>query len=132
MILFALDSFTSKNSALYSFLLGPGFRPCKLGGPIADGAQLAAVVKSAGDYLVHQIATRPVTDPLVKSGTYGNNDPFTLTWLVELTYRLLQPGGAPALVLERIVQAADAALQRSTILETSIATVSLVRSLARF
>lgn len=118
MILFALDSFTSRKPDLYTFLLGLGFRPCKLGGPFTSKKELAAVVKSAQDYLVEQVAKWDATTPVVVSGTYGNNDPFTLTWLVELAFRLTHLNPVPdAATLGLVVKAADVSLTRPTILD---------------
>ncbi len=118
MILFALDSFMSRKQELYSFLLGPGFRPCKLGIPVKEKDEFEAVVKSAQDYLVGEVAKWDAASPVVKSSTYGTNDPFTLTWLVELAFQLHH--AAPAThtpVLGRIMTAADVALTRRTILD---------------
>lgn len=126
MILFALDSFTLRKPDRFSFLLGPGFRPCKLSGPCTKKKELSAVIESARNYLVEKVAGWDAAAPVVTSGTYGDNDPFTLTWLVELAFRSHDPT-APSATAERIVKAAEAALNRDTDLETPSATIATSR-----
>jgi hypothetical protein len=69
--------------------------------------------------LIAEVMKWPVAAPVVTSGTYGNNDPFTLTWFVELAFRW-PPANDDA--SKRIVTAANSALKRPNILEMPAAT----------
>jgi hypothetical protein len=86
MILFALDSFSPRAKDKYSILLGKGFRPHGLLGKPVDETKLQDVVVRAKKALV-EVVCNTTTPPLVKSGTYGEDDPFTLTWLAEIAHR---------------------------------------------
>jgi len=83
MILFALDAFRRRGGDKFSLLLGSGFRPGAL--PDSMNADLRRVIDRASKALVGVLTDR--AQPIVESSTYGNNDPFTLTWLAELAFR---------------------------------------------
>ena len=86
MILFALDAFRRRgDDNKYSLLLGKGFRPDVLNDPIRG--ELSKVIDLTKKPLVDIAMGRRKDEPLVESRTYGNNDPFTLTWLTELSFR---------------------------------------------
>jgi SpoVK/Ycf46/Vps4 family AAA+-type ATPase len=89
MILFALDSFNPRPKDAYSILLGKGFRPHGLLGKPVNVNELQAVILKAKKALV-DVISRNNEAPLVKSGTYGNDDPFTLTWLTEIAHRWIK------------------------------------------
>ena len=115
MILFALDSFDPRPKNKYSVLLGKGFRPQGILGRPVDRKKLEDIVLKARKSLVEVVNKTPAP-PLVESGTYGNDDPFTLTWLSEIAFRWLEPPSVnDADVLEfkkRILSGVDVVLAR--------------------
>lgn len=117
MILFALDAFGARKKDKYSMLLGKGFRPPALSSENEKG--LKPVVAAAKKALV-QVVNRSRGTPLVKSGTYGDDDPFTLTWLTEIVFRWIDCDNVPVKNLARcqakIVAAAGRVLGKQSIL----------------
>jgi hypothetical protein len=120
MILFALDAFTPRGKGKDSILLGKNFRPHKLSSenqkklpPLIDAAKKAMV----------DVMNRPSEAWLTKSGTYGKDDPFTLTWLAEIVFRWIEHDDIGRDQLERcegnVMQAAKRALNRMSVLETA-------------
>ncbi|MGB7922198.1 MAG: ATP-binding protein [Pyrinomonadaceae bacterium] len=85
MILFALDAFSPRGKDKYSILLGKNFRPYKLSSSNVNKDELRKVTIAAKKALVTIV--KDSDQPIVHSGTYGQNDPFTLMWLTEIAFR---------------------------------------------
>ena len=127
MILFALDAFSPRGKDEQSLLLGKGFRACKLSGSAVKTDKMQRVIDSAKKTLLDILSRDDLKQPIVKSGTYGENDPFTLTWLTEIVFRFrpeeVEELGFTAKQLDackkRVREAVGAALTRKTVLETS-------------
>jgi hypothetical protein len=86
MILFALDALVSGDRKSDSVLLGRGFRPLRCSDEVQDA--IRARVSEGKKSLARAVPKKQSREPIVRSGTYGNNDPFTLTWLTELARRM--------------------------------------------
>lgn len=113
MILFALDALLSGDRTCESVLLGRGYRPLRCSDDVED--EIRARVREAKKSLARAVPRKQSREPIVRSGTYGNNDPFTLTWLTELARRTSE------LDLERkrrVSAAVTQVLKRETILDT--------------
>ncbi|HJR07768.1 MAG TPA: ATP-binding protein [Pyrinomonadaceae bacterium] len=124
MILFALDALSPRGKNKYSILLGKDFRPCKLSGRITDRKKLQEVIVAAKRTLVTKVNENAAKGHLVKSGTYGDDDPFTLTWLAEIAFRWTEQPDVEKEELDefrnKICDAAvQAALKRTSILKTT-------------
>lgn len=119
MILFALDAFRPRDKSKHSILIGEGFRPPKLPGKTEK--KLWRVIDLAKKTLVEMV-THSSGTPLTTSGTYGEDDPFTLTWLTEILFRWIdQPDVTPqefAACRDKTLKAVAEALKRGPILET--------------
>src|SRR5215216_963692 len=121
MILFALDALTPRGKDKHSILLGEGFRPSNLSGEAVKQKELQDVIVAAKNALVTAVHSKAPREDLVESGTYGKNDPFTLTWLTELAFRWTEDFDFQEDFDEckqKICRAVDKALGRATILET--------------
>ena len=127
MILFALDAFSPRGKDDYSLLLGKKFRPCKLSGPAVKADRMQEAIVAAKKALVAELKGSGPKQPVVESGTYGLNDPFTLTWLTELAFRIRREEVDKLNVTVRrlesckkkISEAVKDALKRPSILETT-------------
>lgn len=120
MIMYALDAFASRGKDEESSLLGRGFRPPGLSKP-ASGKKMREAFVEARNYLIATLNKWPGTGPLVKSSTYGKNDPFTLTWLTELVYRWWPESAkltADLEVCRKVLKSVDLALKRPSILDS--------------
>jgi hypothetical protein len=119
MILFALDAFRPRDKAKHSILIGEGFRPPKL--PSKTEKKLWRVIDAAKKTLVEMV-NHSSGRPLTTSGTYGEDDPFTLTWLTEILFRWIdQPDVTRqefAACRDKTLGAGAKALERGPILET--------------
>ncbi|MDT5061038.1 MAG: hypothetical protein QOH63_1497 [Acidobacteriota bacterium] len=126
MILFALDAFNPRGKDDYSLLLGKGFRPFKFTGSSVKTDDLRNVIVDAKRALVKLIRTKDLEKTIVKSGTYGKNDPFTLTWLAEIIFRIREKDLKELEVSpeelrkskKKICEVIKNALERDCILET--------------
>lgn len=83
MISFALDALTQR--PFNSTLISDKIVPRKLGLNKEDREKLLNILRTAKRVLIEKLSQSE--QPIVQSGTYGNNDPLTLTWLAELAYR---------------------------------------------
>ena len=125
MILFALDALgPRKSSDQFSVLLGQAYRPCKLSGKYVDPKKLKQVIIGAKAALVTMFKNKELPQPIVRSGTYGNNDPFTLTWLADLVFRfqandLGVRDEELVQTKEALCQAVGEALRRKSVIESS-------------
>lgn len=119
MILFALDALSPRAKDKYPILIGKSFRPPPLS--TQNQEKLRPLVAAAKLGLVKAV-NRSRGMPLTNSGTYGTNDPFTLTWLIEIVFRWIDQPDVTSNQLERckrkIGKAVNAALRRKDILET--------------
>jgi ATPase family associated with various cellular activities (AAA) len=119
MIAFALDAFMPRSEEKYSVLFGKRFRPPKLS--TGNKNKLKSVVEEATTdviRMVNRTAKRPLTD----SGTYGWNDPFTLTWISEIVFRWEKRAEVTAEQMKickgRLHQAVKETLARKEVLDT--------------
>jgi adenylate kinase family enzyme len=114
MILFALDALTSREPETNSVLTGRGFRPTKLSPE--TGKRVLGKVNEAKKSLVRVLSRRQPRKNIVWSGTYGRNDPFTLTWLTEIARRMPDLSDATK---RKISAAVTQVLKRNDILDTA-------------
>lgn len=122
MIVFALDALAPRDQSHYSLLLGRGFRPWNLPGRITDKKKLQQLIVAAKKTLV-DLVNGGGENPLVESGTYGQDDPFTLTWLTEIAFRWTPQDGVSADDFEKckrkILEVVERILKRQGILDKS-------------
>lgn len=113
MILFALDVLASGERKTDSVLLGRGFRPVRCSEDV--GKKIRAKIGEAKKSLARVISEKSSRQPIVWSGTYGKNDPFTLTWLTELARRTPELDVASK---RKISAAVTKILKRRNVLDT--------------
>jgi hypothetical protein len=117
MILFALDALDPRPKNRYSLLLSKDFRPHKLSTERQEGLRkiLTLAKKSLVDVVKHS------TGHLFKSGTYGIDDPFTLTWSNEIAFRWVSQADVTddelRLFKDRLLKTTEGALKRLDILK---------------
>jgi hypothetical protein len=121
MVLFALDAFIPRGRDRYSFLLGEGFKPSKVRLQKDARVSLRKAIKDAKTDLFEVALNQTDSDKrLAQSGTYGRDDPFTLTWLTELAFRCSDEDFDTThlhAARRRICDAAERALRRDQILD---------------
>jgi hypothetical protein len=118
MVLFALDALKPRGRDRYSLLLGKSFRPFKVSVGDVDDSRLTSVIDAARKQFFKVIEQcDAINTPLVISGTYGNDDPFTLMWLTEIAFRWDGDAECSNAAKDAISKAVERALSRAEILD---------------
>jgi hypothetical protein len=136
MILFALDALVPRDKAPHSVLVGPRFRPRRLSAPGVEEDAVRKVVERARRELFEAVKARASEVALFTSSSFGENDPFTLTWLTELFFR---GRPSPEVVADEdlpvcagILNAVGEAMARSGILESKKAVGDSKKAVGEF
>jgi hypothetical protein len=121
MILFALRSVLSRSYDYPSVLLGKRCRPVRL--PDKEEVdRLRDAVDKATAALLYLLEVRNGKSPLTESSTYGKDDPFTLTWMAEVLFRLPSTPQTEKAFAEHktlVATTAKSTLERTEFLDTT-------------